>query len=165
MSSVIKEEEEVMLVLCASCGKSGGDDIKLVKCTACHLVQYCGVKCQKEHRPKHKKACKKRVAELHDENLFKQPESSHLGDCPICCFPLPLDESKYYLNTCCCKEICKGCDYANKKREYERKLRSKCPFCREHLPGTDEEVNEQLMKRIEANDPVGKWILIYFKFG
>jgi hypothetical protein len=28
------------------------------------------MKCQKDHRPKHKKACKKRAAELHDEVLL-----------------------------------------------------------------------------------------------
>eukprot|EP00985_Skeletonema_marinoi_P016042 scaffold8511_cov134-Skeletonema_marinoi.AAC.1 len=50
---------------CASCGKTENDEgIKLKNCTACHLVRYCGVECQREHRPKHKKACKKRAAEL-----------------------------------------------------------------------------------------------------
>ena len=48
---------------CASCGKTENDEgIKLKNCTACHLVRYCGVECQREHRPKHKKACKKRAA-------------------------------------------------------------------------------------------------------
>eukprot|EP00986_Skeletonema_menzelii_P016682 scaffold15456_cov57-Skeletonema_menzelii.AAC.1 len=55
---------------------------------------------------------------------------------------------------CCSKLICGGCDYANKKREYEGKLHFKCPFCRKAMPDTDEENNEQWMKRIEANDPV-----------
>eukprot|EP00984_Skeletonema_dohrnii_P035791 scaffold35973_cov122-Skeletonema_dohrnii-CCMP3373.AAC.2 len=32
----------------------------------------------------HKKECKKRAAEFRDELLFKQPESCHEGDCPIC---------------------------------------------------------------------------------
>ena len=72
-------EEDTMLC-CASCGIAGDDDIKLKKC-ACKLVQYCSVKCQKDHRPKHKKECKQQVAELRDEILFKQPESNHLGDC------------------------------------------------------------------------------------
>ena len=88
MSAAVQEDEVVML--CASCGTAEGDDIKLKKC-ACHLVKYCSVACQKAHRPKHKKECKKRAAELKDEILFKQPESSHLGDCPICCLPLPID--------------------------------------------------------------------------
>jgi len=43
---------------CASCGKTGADDVKLKICTACKLVKYCSVECQKNHRPQHKKACK-----------------------------------------------------------------------------------------------------------
>lgn len=152
-AAAIKEEGEVMM-LCASCGTTGGDDIKLKKCTACHLVRYCSVKCQKEHRPKHKKECKKRAAELRDEILFKQPESSCFGDCPICCFPLPNDEKQCVFMTCCSKQICVGCIYANQKREVERRLTQKCPFCRKPAPDTYEEQIERLMKRIEANDPV-----------
>ena len=112
------------------------------------------MKCQKEHRPQHKKECKKRAAELRDEILFKQPESSYLGDCPICCLPLPIDLTKSVVNACCCKQICGGCSLANKKRQYEEKLQYKCPFCRKVLPKTEEELNEQWLKRIEANDPI-----------
>ena len=49
---------------CASCGKTELFGVKLKFCTACKLVKYCGVECQKNHRPEHKKACKKRAAEL-----------------------------------------------------------------------------------------------------
>ena len=73
--------ESELMMFCASCGVAGGDDIKLKKCTACYLVKYCSVKCQRDHWKQHKKECKKRAAELKDEILFKQPESSHLGDC------------------------------------------------------------------------------------
>jgi hypothetical protein len=69
------EAEEV--VMCrASCGTVGVDDIKLKKFAACGSVQYCSVKCQREHRPQHKRECQIRAAELRDEILFKQPESS-----------------------------------------------------------------------------------------
>ena len=139
---------------CASCGTTGSDDIKLKDCSACHLVKYCSVNCQKEHRPKHKKECKKRAAELHDELLFKQPESSHFGDCPICCLPLPLDHEKSTWMSCCCKQICNGCNHANKNREAAGRLQHKCPFCRKAVPKTKEEINEQVMKRVEANDPL-----------
>ena len=148
----MKKEGEVML--CASCGTAGSDDIKLKKCTACYLVRYCSVKCQKDHRPQHKKACKKRAAELHDQILFKQPESTHLGDCPICCLPLPLDPQKSDMISCCSKKVCFGCTHANMIRETEGRLQPKCPFCRTAVPDTEEENNEQLMKRIEVNDPV-----------
>ena len=49
---------------CANCGKHGSDAVKLKHCTACRLVRYCGVDCQKAHRKQHKKACKKREGEL-----------------------------------------------------------------------------------------------------
>jgi hypothetical protein len=71
------------MMCCAACGIAGEDDIQLKTCTACKSVRYCSVKCQKEHRSQHKRECKKRAAELRDEILFKQRESSHKGDCPI----------------------------------------------------------------------------------
>ncbi len=113
------------------------------------------VNCQKDHRPQHKRACKKRAAESRDELLFKQPESSHLGDCPICCLPLPLDREKSIIVTCCSKFICNGCFYTNQMREIDQKLSTKCPFCRETLPGEtdDEECDKRRMKRVEMNDP------------
>ena len=138
---------------CASCGIAEGDGVKLKNCTACYLVRYCGVECQKEHRPKHKRACKKRAAELRDELLFKQPESSHHGDCPICCLPLSLDMEKSTMMWCCSKVICNGCHYANLKREIEANQERKCPFCRHPLPKSQAEGDKQRMKRIEANDP------------
>ena len=153
MSTAVETESEAMQ-RCASCGIAEGDDIKLKKCTACHLVKYCGVKCQKDHRPKHKKECKKRAAELKDEILFKQPESSHLGDCPICCLPIPIDLSKSMLYPCCSKMICKGCSFANEMREIEERLLPKCPFCRKDKPKSEDESDELLMKRVEVNDPV-----------
>eukprot|EP00984_Skeletonema_dohrnii_P027854 scaffold17545_cov81-Skeletonema_dohrnii-CCMP3373.AAC.3 len=143
-----------MMMRCASCGIAEDDDIKLKTCTACKSVRYCGVKCQKEHRRQHKKDCKKRAAELHDELIFKRPESSHHGDCPICCLPLQLDPEKSTIQTCCSKLICNGCTHANIIRELEDRRENTCPFCREPTPDTVEECNKQRMRRIEANDPV-----------
>ena len=154
MSAAAKDEGDTMM-FCASCGVAGGDRIKLKRCTACYLVRYCSVKCQKDHRPKHKRECKKRAAELHDELLFKQPEGSYLGDCPICCLPLPIDAPETYCtNACCSKMICDGCDFANKWRENEMRHQQSCPFCRKAMPKTQEECDERMMKRIEANDPI-----------
>ena len=154
MSAAAVEKNDDTKMFCAACGTAEGDDIKLKRCNGCYLVRYCSVKCQKDHRPKHKKECKKRAAELRDEILFKQPESTHQGDCPICCLPLPNITGKIRLCSCCCKYICAGCNYTNQKREYERNLQQKCPFCREPAPKTEEESDKQLMKRVEANDPV-----------
>ena len=153
MSAAAETESDAMQ-RCASCGITGGDAIKLKRCTACHLVRYCSVKCQKEHRAQHKKACKKRAAELKDELLFKQPESSYLGDCPICSLPLSLDPEKSAMYSCCGKIICNGCCYANVMRENEERLLHKCPFCRKAMTSEEREINERLMMRIEANDPV-----------
>src|SRR6056300_557182 len=147
MSTVDSAEEG-----CASCGIAALDNVKLKKC-ACKLVQYCGVECQRNHRPHHKKACKKRLAEIREDLLFMQPDGSHRGECPICCLPLPLDVRWFELNACCCKIICIGCVYANMKREIEAGLEHRCAFCREPATKTGE-CEERLMKRVEANDPV-----------
>ena len=142
--------------VCASCGDGKK---KLKKCGACDLVRYCGVDCQREHRPQHKRACKKRAAELKDEILFKQPESSHLGDCPICLLPLrfcssPDDQPTWSTMSCCSKRVCTGCIHANAMRHEEDMILSEtCPFCRKIVPCTEAEMKQNTMKRAEANDP------------
>eukprot|EP00986_Skeletonema_menzelii_P008761 scaffold3801_cov150-Skeletonema_menzelii.AAC.11 len=138
---------------CASCGIAEIDDIKLMDCDDCDLVKYCSDECQQNHKSEHEEDCKKRAAELRDELLFKQPESSYLGDCPICCLPLPIDTFSM-TQFCCSKTICKGCYAANIFREGEMRLKHKCPFCREPIPDTHQECDKQWVKRIEANDPV-----------
>ena len=130
MSSAAESESTDAMMFCANCGTAEIDDIKLKKCDDCDLVKYCSDICQEDHRSQHKDECKKRAAELWDEILFTQPESSYLGDCPICCLPHPIDPEKSSLMSCCSKRICKGCDLANKKRELEKRLQHTCPFCR-----------------------------------
>ena len=139
---------------CASCGIAEMDDIKLKDCDDCDLVKYCSDVCQKNHSSEHKEECKNRAAELRDELLFKQPESTHMGDCPICSIPLSIDIEKSTINNCCSKVICSGCSYANLMREKSMRLHPSCPFCREPVPDTEEERDKRRMKRIEANDPV-----------
>ncbi len=140
--------------VCANCGKAEVDNVKLKMCTACKLVKYCSVECQRNHRPQHKKACKKRAAEIRDDNLFRQPDGTHLGECSICCLPLPLDLSKSGMYSCCSQSICKGCSHANRLRETEQRLEChRCPFCREPVPKTDEENEKAAMERVKANDP------------
>ena len=150
--NIMERTEQAVDEVCGYCGEAEVDDVKLKKC-ACNLVKYCSVDCQKHHRPQHKKACKKRLAEIRDDNLFSQPDESYLGECPICCLPLPLDVTKSTVNSCCCKDICDGCAYANQLREIEQGLEEKCPFCREPMPGTEEEMDKNWMERVKANDP------------
>ena len=42
----------------------------------------------------------------------------------------------------------------DEKREMEQGLEHRCPFCREPVPETKEEADQNLMKRVKANDPV-----------
>ena len=151
------KEEEAELSCCASCGIAEIDDVKLMSCDDCDLVKYCSVNCQRDHISRHLPACKKRAAESRDELLFKQPEGSCYGDCPICSLPMPLDVLKTTMYDCCSKVICKGCEYANDKREIEMRLPQSCPFCRQALPDTDEEADKLMMKRVEANDLNAMW--------
>jgi tetratricopeptide (TPR) repeat protein len=99
-----------------------------------------------------------RVLSCDDELLFKQPESTHLGDCPICSLPIPIaasqDKVRYTTYPCCSKVVCDGCVYANCLRENEANLQPSCPFCRQPTPTTGEGFLLNLKKRIGANDPV-----------
>ena len=107
---------------CASCGKEGNSD-DMNTCNKCKSVKYCNAACKKKHRSKHKKACERRVAELHDEALFKEIEPK---ECPICLLTLPLGSNTLTFQTCCGKTICNGCTYEMKMSEGK----DLCAFCR-----------------------------------
>ena len=131
---------------CANCGKEGSNVTNT--CNKCKGVMYCNAACKKKHRTKHKKACERRVAELHDALLFKQPPPEE--DCPICFLRMPyLVPTQIYME-CCGKVICSGCIHAADVRD--EKNASLCPFCRTPPPNTDEEMVEGFKKRMEAND-------------
>eukprot|EP00984_Skeletonema_dohrnii_P004920 scaffold1734_cov84-Skeletonema_dohrnii-CCMP3373.AAC.3 len=155
-----KLRESDGMMCCASCGIAEVDEIKLKKCTTCDLVRYCSIKCQKDHRPQHNEACKNRAAALRDEILCKQPESSHLGDCPICCLPLSIYPRTCTSMACCSKRICNGCYHSNMIHELKGSLERKCPFCRHPDPETQTQEEAARcarfakMKRIKANDPL-----------
>ena len=135
-----------IISLCANCGKGEESAGDLKACTACKMVKYCNRDCQIAHRPQHKKECKKRAAELHDEKLFKHPPPK--GDCPICMLRLPSLHTGYKYKTCCGKLICSGCIQAVAIRD---KKEQKCPFCRTPAP-TPKEIIEQMKKRAEIGD-------------
>ena len=141
-------EEENASPTCANCGKGEESSDSLKACAACKLVKYCSRECQIAHRPQHKKECKKRAAELHDEKLFKQPSPPE--DCPICMMLLPslVPTGKKY-QTCCGKTICSGCFHANAKIDINKLL---CPFCRIPTPDSDAEAVKRIKKRMEAGD-------------
>jgi len=142
--------ENINISTCANCGKGEEADINLKSCNACMMVKYCSRDCQIAHRPQHKKECKKRAKELHDEKLFKQPPPEE--DCPICMIKLPLLRPARVYMVCCGKVICRGCIHAVRSRA--TKLEDDiCPFCRQLPSSGDDEVIKRYEKRIEMNDP------------
>ena len=128
---------------CANCGKGEENSGDLKACTACKLVKYCNRECQIAHRPQHKKACKKRAAELHDAALYKQPLPPE--DCPICMLPPPLYDhhTGMTFHPCCGKSICDGCEYATVESEAEL-----CSFCRTPYANSDEEEFNRVKKLV-----------------
>jgi hypothetical protein len=137
---------------CADCGVVAGGAVSLKACKACMNAKYCSAACQRNHWSTHKKSCKERAAEIHDEALFKVPSSAK-EDCPICSRPMPLNlisslslppatilsvpiydyatahrELSVELNemlyySCCGKRICKGCVHSFRKSGNDN-----CPF-------------------------------------
>ena len=139
----------VAILLCAKCGKGEESSGDLKACTACKLVKYCNRECQIAHRPQHKKMCKKRAAELHDEELFK--EALPPEECPICMLPPPLYENSTGMtfHPCCGKTICDGCEYAMA----ESGAKELCPFCRTPYAKSDKEEIIRLKKLMEKGNP------------
>ena len=133
---------------CANCSKEG---INLNICNKCKEATYCNAACKKKHRSKHKKQCERRVAELHDEALFK--EAPLYGDCPICFLLLPSMASGRRYKLCCGKIICSGCDHADVYDNLGNVIvEEKCPFCRTPIATSEEEGIERLKKRMEVGD-------------
>ena len=128
---------------CAACGKEGGDSLKA--CTACHMVKYCNRDCQISHRPLHKKACKKRAAEIYDEKLFKEVERE---ECPICLLPLINGNKTESFMACCGKSICIGCLYAMAMSEGK----DLCAFCRTPPSYSDEKEIKRLKKLMDKGN-------------
>ncbi|EJK56578.1 hypothetical protein THAOC_23507, partial [Thalassiosira oceanica] len=136
---------------CANCGKHGSNTVKLKNCTACRLVKYCGVDCQRAHRKQHKKACKQRAAELKDEQLYGRGLERPEGDfCPICTLPIPLPMDRHSTcSACCMQRICDGCAMAAKKRGL-----FDCPFCRTPYPDNDDDTLAMIRARVAKKDPI-----------
>ena len=175
----MNNHDDAIAHCCAECCEKGGFSLKA--CKSCMQVRYCNAECQKNHWPMHKAACKLRAAELRDELLFKKQPAKE--DCPICSVPMPIlliccvslppatilsvpiydfamanEElaivplEQYF--PCCGKSICRGCMHS-----FDQSGNDKCPFCNSEGGKTDEEVLEEVMKRVEANDPASIYLL------
>ena len=143
MSSSAKAEADIC---CANCGITEEvDEVKLLEECACKFLRSCSDNCREEHREQHK--CVKRAQELHDDDLFTQPDGSHLGECTICFLPMPLDSNRFSFYSCCSKLVCNGCVLADLLRNGG----GRCLFCRE--PVEEFVSKKRMMKRIKANDP------------
>ena len=144
---------------CANCGKEGSD---LNICNKCKMVHYCNVTCKKKHKSKHKKKCDRRVAELHEEELFKDHPPAE--DCPICMLPLPLAPEESSFKSCCGMIICDGCSYAMVKEDVKRGKKKEelgmCAFCRTLRPSSNEEILNLLTNLIEKGNAMA-----YYQFG
>ena len=141
---------------CANCGKEGSN---LNICNKCKEATYCNAACKKKHRSKHKKVCDRRVTELHDEALFKEPPPPH-GDCPICFLRLPTMHTGRRYHECCGKNICCGCEVAPVYDNLGNIIADeKCPFCRTPGATSEEEVVRRLKKRIEMHDTYAFYVM------
>ena len=148
------ENDEIEL--CANCGKEGSN---FNTCNKCKAATYCKAACKKKHRSKHKKQCERRVAELHDEELFKEPPLQY-GECPICFIRLPTLGSGRRYYECCGKMICSGCCHADVYDNLGSIIADeKCPFCRTPVPTSEKEIFERRKKRMEVGDTYAFYIM------
>ena len=153
-------------ICCANCGTAEVDDIILEECDGCDLVKYCGDVCREEHREEHEEECDKRKAKLHDKELFTQPDETHLGECPLCFLPLPVDPRKSMFWSCCSETICIGCVHANIMSNLHNPMKARCcAFCRTPSSASEEETRKRLKKRIKANDPAALYGMGADRFG
>ena len=129
---------------CACCGKQGNSN-NMNTCNKCKSVKYCNAACKKKHRTKHKKACERRVAELYEEQLFKEPPPNE--ECPICMLLLLRDNNTETFMSCCGKTICSGCIYAMQMSEGK----DLCPFCRTPPPSSDEDI-KRIKKQMDKGN-------------
>ena len=99
---------------------------------------------------------------LMDKDLFQQPLREQ--DCPICFLRLPTLHTGQVYMTCCGKIICSGCLHAPVYDNNGNTIEEKCPFCRTPFPASDEEIIEQVKKRVEMGDDEAIFELGYYYF-
>ena len=134
---------------CANCGKEGSN---FNICNKCKEATYCNAACKKKHRSKHKKQCEKRVAEMHDVALFREPPPE-FGDCPICFLRLPTMAIGRRYMECCGKTVCGGCFHSDVfDNQGNIIVDKKCPFCRTPFATSGEEMIKRIKKLMEVGD-------------
>jgi hypothetical protein len=58
-----------MIHVCVSCRKESSPDEKFLRCSACRIVRYCSLNCQRAHWPSHKHVCPEQ-ARIHEQDRF-----------------------------------------------------------------------------------------------
>ena len=92
MSSSKEEAKTDICSANANCGVAEVDEVKLEEeeCS-CNLLRSCSDKRRGEQQEKDEEECQKQVAKIQADDLFRQPDGSHRGECPLCFLPMPLD--------------------------------------------------------------------------
>ena len=138
------------IITCAACGNEGEKNNMNI-CNKCKMVYYCNAACKKKHKSKHKKKCDRRVAELHDEELFREPPTRE--ECLICFLPLPHNPRESSFKSCCGKIICGGCIHAMAMEEIRKGKKKEewgmCAFCRTPPHSSNEEGTERRAKLMD----------------
>ena len=132
---------------------------------------------------KHKKQCRKGAAKKRDNNddasrivdalseelnkivisdddLFKDPPPKQ--ECPICFLPMAYAVGVGVVQVhqpCCGKILCDGCLLAAKGEMDNGNIKECCPFCREPVPNSEEELLIRCKKRMEAGDAEALYML------
>jgi TPR repeat protein len=155
----MSQRSEIIITssICANCGKGEESNEDLKACSACHLVKYCNRECQLAHRTHHKKACKERSAELHEEALFREllpPREK----CPGCNLPMLFGNKVSVFAACCGNNVCIGCNGV--LGTVEHRLQNKegeklCAVCKTPEEANNSKGDEVYMKRLKEHADMG----------
>jgi hypothetical protein len=162
---------------CGNCGNTGGDLLQC-ECDLCKKLKgrtfptfYCNNsdQCKKSNEEDHnrmqelllgftnllldakKKQCAGQDAlRMHDgdEDLFKDPPARE--ECSICFLPAPIDESQWFYQPCCGKDICHGCIHQVNVQTDD----CLCPYCRAPVLVSSQtpEMIKRINKRMDVHD-------------
>ena len=73
-------ETNLKPICCGSCGSTPSNDEKLLRCSACRVIKYCNINCQRNHWSQcHKKECKtiKRKMSFWEDQAKEQFEKAN----------------------------------------------------------------------------------------
>jgi hypothetical protein len=73
-------ETNLKPICCGSCGSTPSNDEKLLRCSACRVIKYCNINCQRNHWSQcHKKDCKtiKRKMSFWEDQAKEQFEKAN----------------------------------------------------------------------------------------